>query len=149
MGTDNWLDKGLLALPDAPSRIALAFATDEQAGQVLERTDSGWRFNGDPADETAATTYANRFVSLQVLGKADAAAEAAALATLQLTHAGGEQTLNISRVGDDGDYFVEDAARAGAFRVATYIAEQLLMTDISFSVEADVDADTTQDVSGE
>ncbi len=149
VGSDHWLDKGLLALPDAPSRIALAFAAEDEAGQVLERTDSGWRFNGDPADETAATTYANRFVSLQVLGEAETAAEAVALATLQLTHAGGEQTLNISRVGDDGDYFVEDAARAGAFRVATYIAEQLLMTDISFAVEAEVDADTKQDVSGE
>ncbi len=149
VGTDAWLDKSLLALPEAPSRIALAFAADDAPEQVLERTDSGWRHNGDPANETAATTYANRFVSLQVLGQADAVAEAAPLATVQLIHADGEQTLNISRVGDDGDYFVEDAARAGAFRVAAYIAEQLLMTDVDFSVEAAADVETTQDVTGE
>ena len=38
--------------------------------------------------------------------------------------------LTVLRIGDDGDYLLQSEAHQGVFRVATYIAEQLLMKDV-------------------
>ena len=64
VGVDNWLDKGLLALEDAPARVVLEYAAEEMSPQTLERRAAGedesdtWLINGMPAAQDAATTYA-------------------------------------------------------------------------------------------
>ena len=139
---DGWLDKGLLGMSAAPQRIALKVMADADvadltlADALLQRSEEGWLINGEAADQAAAETYVNRFKTLQVLGLAEAVDEAPVnLAQLTLSGTNDETVLQISTTGENGDYLVQDMARAGSFRLAAYIAEQLLMTDTDFAVD--------------
>lgn len=152
---DGWLDKGLLGMPEALQRVALKVMADADVTELtladaqLQRSDEGWLINGEVADQAAAQTYVNRFKTLQVLGLAEAAQETpAVLAQLTLAGANDEVVLEISTTGENGDYLVQDTARAGTYRLAAYIAEQLLMTDTDFSVDdepADVEVGEESD----
>ena len=139
---DGWLDKGLLGMSEAPQRVVLKVMADADVADLaladaqLHRSDEGWLINGGVADQAAAETYVNRFKTLQVLGLAEVVAETrTALAQLTLSGGNEEVVLEISTTGENGDYLVQDTARAGSFRIAAYIAEQLLMTDTDFAVD--------------
>lgn len=139
---DGWLDKGLLGMSEDIQRVALKVLADADVTELsladaqLQRSDEGWLINGGVADQAAAQTYVNRFKTLQVLGLAEASHEThTVLAQLTLAGASGEVVLEISTTGENGDYLVQDTARAGTYRLAAYIAEQLLMTDTDFSVD--------------
>ena len=139
---DDWLDKGLLASADTPTQITLELlGRDEPSQQMLVRGDEGWLFNGVAADTSVAQTYANRFTTLRVLGLVDEALEITEHARLSIVNNDNTTVFLISSVGDgtDRDYFI--ARRNGSeqaevsYRLASYVAEQLLMTDANFAVE--------------
>lgn len=158
---DSWMDKALIASSDAPSRVQVVMlgtlselnpaaesADDEEStvvepetgfpplDAVLSQSDEGWLINGEAADQDAAQTYANRFNTLRVLGVADAAAAVEHIATVDLTDGKGDLQFVFSRKdSESNDYVVKSSRVAGAYRVAAYIAEQIMMTDSDFAVQ--------------
>ena len=140
LDVDDWLARDVLASPETPSRIVLqrvAGAEEQQQSTTLRSTDDGWLINDAPADQAAADAYAARFTKLRVLGLASADRATRELAMLRLTVQGAERTLRISRTDESDDYIVQDAAGGRAYRLAAYVAEQLLMTDMDFSASQD------------
>lgn len=129
---DTWMDKGLLAWEQAPDAIEVSFANTDGRADSLRRTEEGWLFNGEAADQDKASGYANRFTTLQVLGPAaeDDATQAERLADIVTRESTEERAYRISRLGEDGDYLIAEGTQN--YRVATYIAEQLLMKDMDF-----------------
>lgn len=143
---DGWVDKTLLQMAGSPTRIEVTRV--EEAGNsvaTLTSTDEGWLYNGAAADQDAASTYANRFTTLRVLGLADTAVEAEASPSergrIVLSNADEQLTLLISSSGDEDDYLVTAQGSDHSFRLATYVAEQLLMADVDFAVrDGELDA---------
>jgi len=135
VNSDVWVDKGVLASDMAPTAITVEHLGSETAGtDTLSYTDEGWLFNGVAADQDAAQAYANRFTTLRTLGVAnsvDGIPAPTSLARLTISQDGGEQVLVVSRVDDTDDYQIAERASV-SYRLATYIAEQLLMTDAEF-----------------
>jgi hypothetical protein len=172
---DSWMDKSLLASPEAPSRIHVVMpGSKDQANAdrpepgasdpdtivteprfmpldaVLERNDEGWAINGNPADQDAAQSYANRFDTLRVLGAADDADAVEHVATVDLTDSEGDLQLTFARKDDDAnDYVVKSSRVDGAYRVAAYIAEQIMMTDSDFLPRPEIEEEESQSVSSE
>ena len=145
VNVDGWLDKALLALTEAPVKIELAFQKKEQgeeagsAVEQLELTDEGWLYNGAAADQDNAATYAQRFKTLRVLGPAGDAADSATVQGVVTLNGDAAGQLTISRLPDEGDYLIA-RDEVGVFRLATYVAEQLLMTDVDFTPEEETGA---------
>jgi hypothetical protein len=137
---DGWLDKKLLALDQAPESITLlrlngAAQVQGGAQEVLTNTDEGWLINGEAANGAVATTYANRFTTLQVVGVVPSAPENLVnLAQITLRSGDLQKQVTIARVGDSDDYLIQQDGENTYFSVAAYIAEQLLMTDVDFSM---------------
>ena len=90
-----------------------------------------WKIQGELADQAAAKIYVERFNNLRVLGIAGESGEK--VADLELTVDGKKELISLFGIEDeDGaieDYFVESDDVPGIFRLATYIAEQILLTD--------------------
>jgi hypothetical protein len=135
---DSWMDKTVLAMDAPPTRIELHNLMAEKT-ELLESVDEGWLYNGAAADQDAAGIYANRFTSLRVLGLASPAVEGAeaptAIGKLQVSNDTEQSMLVISRQGEEDDYFITVQDTDVSYRLATYIAEQLLMTDADFTVQ--------------
>jgi uncharacterized protein DUF4340 len=131
---DGWLDKKLFALDEAPTSITLTPADPDQPAQNLVKTQTGWLYNGAAADTAVATTYSNRFTTLQIAGVTEQAPEdLVEQARIDLVNEAEQKQVTISRLGDSDDYYISAAGEPALFSLATYIAEQLLMTDVDFS----------------
>lgn len=142
---DNWVDKTVLAMAAAPTMVAVTLP--DAGTETLQSTDEGWLYNGAAANQDEAATYANRFTTLRVLGLADAdasAAQATERGRVEAVNADEQLTLVISRLGEEDDYFVTTPDSDVTYRLAAYIAEQLLMADADFSVQ-DADALETEE----
>ena len=136
---DGWLDKKLLASDQPPTSITLTSADPAEQDKVLVKGDEGWLFNGEAANQEVAATYANRFSTLQVVGlAAPQPEELVALASIDLQNETEQMQVTISRLGESDDYVIAAQGDPAYFTLAAYIAEQLLMTDVDFSV-ADTD----------
>ena len=154
---DAWLDKNILAMPAAPTLVRATFSDTEapaseaeaaadpaSAGatsarvETLQKGAEGWLYNEAAADQEAAQTYANRYQNLTVLGLAEDAGPAQPLASIDATTQDATRTYTISRLpakadGTEGDYVISRADLQNTYRLATYVAEQLLMTDVTFA----------------
>lgn len=140
---DDWLDKSLLAVSELPTSIRVTFA--DQRVELLEQGAEGWLYNGAAANQDTAVTYANRFKTLRVLGRATDPGDVQQLAEIELQGPDGQRVLRISRqmsaasadadadanTAAEGDYYLSDGDRT--FSVATYIAEQLLLSDVDLA----------------
>lgn len=149
---DDWLDKGLLATKDVPTQIELKLlGLDEPGQQTLSRGEEGWLFNGVAADTGVAQTYANRFTTLRVLGLAEAAVQTSEVARLSIGYDDNKTIFVISTELDseDGDYFIsrqnESDQTVINYRLASYTAEQLLMTDVDFAIEESAEELSSQE----
>jgi hypothetical protein len=135
VNTDGWVDKGLLATPGTPSSITVDFVSEDKPRQeILVRGEEGWIHNGGAADQDAARTYANRYTTLRVLGLASDSGEETAVALVTLIDGETSIKLSIGKLAEQEDYVISPQS-GGKYRLATYIAEQLLMTDADFSVK--------------
>ena len=138
VNTDDWLDKALLAASGTPNSITLNFlSADEPRQETLLRGEEGWLHNGMPADQDAAGTYANRFTTLRVLGLAGDTEAQTMLAEVVVTQGDASTTFSIAKVADQDEYVISGES-GGKYRLATYVAEQLLMTDADFAVKAEL-----------
>lgn len=138
---DTWLDKGVMATASAPRGITVDFVADDDDGdssaprqERLQQTDEGWLYNDSAADQDTARTYANRFTTLRVLGLADAEVEASPVARIELLDGDESRQFTLSQAGED-DYLIAEQGGAARYRLATYVAEQLLMRDAEFAVQ--------------
>lgn len=139
---DGWLDKKMFALKAAPTSITLTPADASQPPQILLDSEAGWLYNGVAAEQSAATTYANRFTRLQIVGVVEEAPEGLVeQARIELQNDTEQKQVTISRVGESDDYYIAVQGEPAYFSLATYIAEQLLMADVDFSV-ADINEET-------
>lgn len=128
------------------------FKMPQARRDTLVLSDSGWLFNDTPASESAAQSYTERFANLSVLGLAKPHKETDAVevvADIEVSHGGQASSYTLSRVipavdADDSaeagalpqadpDYLIARRGETQQFRVSTYIAEQLLMTDVDFT----------------
>ena len=128
---DGWLDKALLTVTDDVTHIEL--------GDVaLRKGDEGWLVNGEAANQESAATYANRLKTMRVLGVYFGDTQLESLGKLRVND---EVELEILREVDEGEYVLRSPEFDRGFRLSTYIAEQLLMTDVDFAAVEAVDTD--------
>jgi hypothetical protein len=122
VNADEWLDKSLLQ--PRGFLAAVARVGDWQ----LARGDDGWLIDGEPADQDAASRLERRLVELRVTGVATAPeADALPVAVFEITDPQGPYRLSIY-AGDTGnDHRVASDRRDGYFRLASYLADQLLV----------------------
>jgi len=120
---DEWLDRAVLAADGAVSAVA-------RDGQWrLARSDDGWMLDDGAADSNAAEQMADRFANLRVLGVAGPAQadEASKPATrFTVTDEKGQYTLSLHGPVEGGEYVIVSDRTPGRFRLAAYVAEQLL-----------------------
>jgi hypothetical protein len=135
VSTDVWVDKTVFASDLAPTKIVLQHLPAGDAElNTLTYGDEGWLYNGLAADQDAAQNYANRFTTLRVLGLVEPAVDtppATTLARLTVSQGDAQQIMVVSRVGDEDEYQIAEG-EGSAYRLATYVAEQLLQTDANF-----------------
>ena len=154
---DGWLDKALLTAEEEPTLITTTLASGKT---VLKKSDEGWLINGEAADQDAATTYANRFKTLRVLGVYTGGKALESLGTINVNE---PSVLQIEILREsvaletdgaegeeqpEGEYVARSERFDRDFRLSTYIAEQLLLTDIMLAAkpaaERDAPAEKTE-----
>jgi len=138
-GVDEWLDKNLLAQAQAPDSVRLTASQEEGAQTVhtLQKVAGSWLFDDGPADPVAAEAYVQRFLNLRVLGVAAADPSLVEVAILEVGVGADQFRYTIQKPAEgEGDYVFTTEMFDASFRVAAYVAEQLLMTDANFTVDA-------------
>lgn len=116
---EDWIDKALLAADGALKSVVAP------SGFKLDKGKEGWLLDGAAADQEAATTFAERFENLRIIGVAEAAG-ATDKGTFMLVDGKGEYTLQLSQGGENTEYVVRSSRREGFYRMAAYVAEQML-----------------------
>ena len=129
---DDWLDKTLASGSGDISRIHITSSRDGFAIDMTSTQDDGvWKIQGELADQAASKIYVERFNNLRVLGIADESGEK--VAALELTGDGMKELICVFGIEDEEgvieNYFIESNAVPGIFMLATYVAEQILLTD--------------------
>lgn len=139
---DEWLDRAVLAADGAVSAVA-------REGQWrLARSDDGWMLDDGGADSNAAEQMTARFANLRVLGVADAGspdASAEPAARFTVTDEQGEYRLSLAGPVEGGEYVVTSDRVPGRFRLAAYVAEQLLAEGATLLPGAEVPAEAGAD----
>ena len=131
--TSGWMDTALLSTAEPLDEVTVTLA--DGTSHRLRRDAEGWLYNDGAAEQDAAATYVNRFKTLQVLGSADAELAGAAneVAEIELLWLGGSKRIFVTQ--HEEEYLLRQDQ--GSFKVATYIAEQLLLTDVDLAAVAD------------
>ncbi len=118
----DWLDKTLL---QAQGEITAVGRGDAWR---LSRGAEGWTVDGRAADQDAADGLVTRLRELRVTGLADAPPDEATLAAeLSISDGEGEYSLRVFGDADGADYVVASDRRDGYFRLASFVADQLLV----------------------
>ena len=121
--TAEWLDKALLAADGAVKSVV------SPGGFKLEKGTEGWLVDGVAANQDKATSYAERFENLRVLGLADASlAENSGTdkGTFTVVDGQGEYTLQLKQGAGENEFALTSSRREGAYKLAAYLAEQML-----------------------
>ncbi|MBX3706153.1 MAG: DUF4340 domain-containing protein [Pseudomonadales bacterium] len=119
---DEWLDRGLLQAAGEVTAIA------REGAWRLARSDAGWMLDDGAADTGAAEQMASRFTNLRVLGLVpDDAAPAETRATFLVTDANGTHRLTLGVGATENEYELTSDRFPGRFRLAAFLAEQLLV----------------------
>ncbi len=118
----DWLDKTLLQPRGDITAVSRGDAWR------LSRGEEGWILDGEAADQEAADRLATRLRELRVTGLAEAPPDESALtAELSISDGEGDYSLTIFGDGDAADYVVASGRRDGYFRLASYVADQLVV----------------------
>lgn len=151
---DDWLDRGLL---QARGEL-VALARDDH--WRLARSDAGWMLDDGAADSNQAEQMAARLANLRVLGVAatDDDAEAVAgtdaatavdaqrvVATFGITDSEGRYVLRLEGERGASEYLVTSDRQPGRFRLAGFIAEQLLVEASVLAPDPASAADAAED----
>ena len=130
--TDDWLDKSLTKITGNITEVHLIGSEGQSSVEksLVERDDV-WEIGGQLADQAAAKNYVARFSNLRVLGIADKTGKK--ISDVKVLADGKEVVYGLFAVFDnDGeveDYILRSSAVEGSFRLAAYVAEQILLTD--------------------
>lgn len=146
---DDWLDKALLAARGEVSAVS------REGAWTLSHGDQGWELAGAgdagaagsaAADADAAADLARRFAELRVLDVADAPApDAEPRATFRVTDGDGEFALRLYADTDGNDFRVTSDRRPGAFGLAAYVADRLLVDRVALEAAAAADEAAADD----
>jgi len=125
--TEEWLDKALLAADGAVKSVV------SPGGFKLEKGKEGWLVDGVAANQEKATSYAERFENLRVLGLADTSPadnsgtdSGTDKGTFTVVDGQGEYTMQLKQGAGENEYAVTSSRREGSFKLAAYLAEQML-----------------------
>lgn len=129
---DDWLDKSLAKITGDITEVHLVAPNErDSVKRSLVERDGVWEIEGQLADQASAKNYVTRFGNLRVLGIADGSGEK--VSEVKLLADGKEVVYSLFAVfdneGEIEDYILESSEVKGSFRVATYVAEQILLTD--------------------
>lgn len=116
---EEWLDKALLAADGAVQSVV------SPAGFKLEKGKEGWLVDGVAANQDKATSFAERFENLRVLGVADAGA-GTDKGTFTVVDGKGEYTLQLKQGPGENEYALSSSRGVGSYKLAAYLAEQML-----------------------
>ena len=128
---DGWLDKGLMAIAGSVTGVEIDYANDQETLR-LESDGTSWTLNSSPANQEAVATYVNRFATIRVMNVAEVKPEILTVAQIRIVTSAGEEQLTVSRAAEDS-YFLSGGDSEVLYSVATYVAEQLLLTDVDLS----------------
>ena len=121
---DEWVDRALLAADGEVTSVA------REGHWRVARSDDGWMLDDGAADAAKAEQMADRFVNLRVLGIAQAAEDgesAEPVAVFAVADSRGRHALRLYGNPDAAEYVVESDRQPGRFRLAAFVAEQLLL----------------------
>ncbi len=129
---DDWLDKSLTKITGDITEVHLTgYEAQGSVKKSLVERNGVWEIEGTLADQVAAKNYVTRFGNLRVLGIADDSGKK--VSDISLIADGEEVVYSLFAVFDDEgeieDYILESTEVKGSFRLATYVAEQILLTD--------------------
>jgi len=122
---EEWLDKALLAADGAVKSVV------SPVGFKLEKGKEGWLLDGVAANQEMSTSFAERFENLRVLGLGDVAAVGQDAArtdkgAFTVVDGKGEYTLQLKQGAGENEYFLSSSRIAGSYKLAAYLAEQML-----------------------
>ena len=130
---DDWMDKTLIKVTGDVSEILLMKASGELGSKAVSLVDNdgGWSIDSQMADQPAVKTYLDRFSNLRVLGISNEKGQK--VAELKLIVDGDPMTFTLFSLKDEEgeilEYVIESSLVEGRFRLASYLAEQILMTN--------------------
>jgi len=136
VSADEWVDRALLAAAGDVAAVA------REGFWRLARSDDGWMLDDGAADSAAAEQMAARFANLRVLGVAETAGESAAaepVAVFVVTDTEGQHRLSLYAVADAAEYVLVSDRQPGRYRLAAFVAEQLLVEDAALLPAATAD----------
>ena len=136
---EEWLDKALLAADGAVKSVA------SPAGFKLEKGGEGWLVDGVAANQVKATSFAERFENLRVLGVADASLagnSGADKGTFTVVDSKGEYTLQLKQGAGENEYALTSSRSDGSYKLAAYLAEQMLEGSDELLAAAEEDSST-------
>ncbi len=120
---EEWLDKALLAAAGAVKSVV------SPAGFKLEKGKEGWLVDGVAANQDKATSFAERLENLRVLGMADASLlenSGTDKGTFTIVDGTGAYTLQLKQGAGENEYAVTSSRIEGTYKLAAYLAEQML-----------------------
>ena len=138
----DWLDKQLFQV-DEISRITFP------SGEVLSADPAGlWLLNDQSADQETAEDYVGRIERLSVLGLFEAGADTllGESVSLAVEDNQGSHLLSFRFNEAVDEYVLESNRLAGAFTVASYIVEQILVPADSLLPEAEAESEAEPEV---
>jgi len=130
---DEWIDRAVLAAEGEVSAVA------REGKWRIARSDDGWMLDDGAADTAKAQDMADRFANLRVLGVAEPAGEDAGAepagedagaepsAVFAITDGKGAYRLSLHGNAEGADYVIESDRQPGRFRLAAFVAEQILV----------------------
>lgn len=123
MADSDWLDKRLF-------QVETVSSVTFPSGEVLSgNAEAGWSLDGQPADQEAATRLVDRIKGLTVLGLYEKEDETELGEPVSVTVVDNKGTHRLTfRFNEAVDEYVLESDRLpGAFTVASYIVEQILV----------------------
>ena len=134
-----WLKKSLLQ-PAGELRSITREGEDEAGGWTLTAGETGWTAADVALDSAKAATFAGRFEGLNVIDATPAPAPDAAKLRFTLADDDGEYQLAFHALEEGGDYAVVSSRVEGAFKVASYVVDELDKPLADIAATADVDS---------
>jgi hypothetical protein len=125
---DDWLDKDLFQTEEIRS-LGVAGGVTGVWQLTRESVDSSWLLDGGAADTEVAQQLIDRVQRLRVLGFSEAGhSELGEAQVVSIADAAGAHELTFRHDAENDEYLLTSDRISGQFVVASYIAEQILLT---------------------
>jgi len=142
---DEWIDRTVLG---AEGEV---FSVAREGHWRIARSDDGWMLDDGAADSAKAQEMADRFANLRVLGLAVPPGEGAVVepaAVFAVSDGKGDYRLSLFGDAEAADYVIESDRQPGRFRLAAFLAEQILVESAALLPEASAAEESTSTAAG-